>query len=259
MRDIGGSCEDGGGQLDGCFGLALEVIDRLARRRNGVGPLQTELVNRIMALAVSPEQGAVERMADAFRASRVPPDRIVDLYIPEVARAMGCAWEEDRLGFAQVTIGSSRLQDLLHRMNCEVNADSVDPGGTGAVLVVVPMGEQHTLGALVLAKALRRRGISVSIQIGPSLADLSRLLSVRQFDGAMISVSTTDRLEISAKLVKTLKHLTKGRLRVAVGGVACGEARSVMADTGADLVTNDLDVAISGFGLLERNASSNRR
>ncbi|MFD2173673.1 cobalamin B12-binding domain-containing protein [Rhodobacter lacus] len=250
MRDISFEVERANGSLDGFVGLALEAIGRLAaRRRDGVGELRTALVNRLVELATGPELGAMDLCLDDFRGAFVASEDIASKYVPAAARQIGLAWEADQLSFAQVTVGIARLQELLHSLQSDFTADSSNPANTSTVLVIVPPGEQHTLGALVVAMGLRRKGISVRLLFAPGLSDLSRLMSTNRFDAALITVGSMERVEISAKLVKTLSSLTKGRMRVAIGGAIVAQRAEALAKTGADLVTNDLSVVISEFAL----------
>lgn len=109
--------------------------------------------------------GLVEALLDpdAERAARVvrraatrDADRFVDEVLPEAARRLGLMWLEDRVGFAEVTVASARLQAVLRE---------VDPGPEALdgplVAIVVPQGETHTLGPAVAAWRLRRAGASV--------------------------------------------------------------------------------------------------
>lgn len=250
MRDISVELKHGRGCLDGFVNLALEAIGRLAaRHRHGVVELQSALVNRMVEVATGPEHGAMDRLLDEFRAALVPLEDVATLYVPEAARLIGAAWDTDRVSFSEVTIGMARLQGLIHELQSEFTADQVDPSNISTVLLIVPPGEQHTLGALIVAMGLRRRGVSVRVLFSPGLSDLSRLISTTRFDAALITVGCAERLEISTKLVKTLNSLTKGKMRVAIGGAAVSGREDELAKTGADLVTNDLEAVISEFAL----------
>lgn len=255
MRDVGSILESGDCS-DGYVGFALEVIRRMAARRQaGVGELRTALLNRMVEIATSPEGGSATQIIAELRKARVTDDEILDFYIPESARAFGQAWLDDRMSFAQVTIGTGCLQEMLSTLQSGWTADLTDPFCDSSVLVIVPPGEQHTLGSLVLASALRRQGISVCLQIAPGLSDLSRLLDERRFDAMMISLGSSERVEVSAKLVKTLRQLTKGQLRMAIGGSVIETCRQTLEDTGADLVTNDLSAVIAEFGLVRQDTA----
>ena len=240
MRDIGGTYENGECARDGFLALALQAVERLAaRRREGVGVLKQDLLDRIIDLATSPDDGAGPAIIDTLLSAQVSADEIVDLYLPSAARAFGEGWLQDRLTFSQVTVGASRLQDLLHHL--EVPEVAAPPAGVKAALVLVPPGEQHTLGPILLGQGLRRRGISVSLQFAPAMPDLSRLLADRTFDVAFISLGSAERLETCLKLVKTLRRMTKGRMWVAVGGAAIESCAEALARSDANLVTNDVE------------------
>ncbi|QYZ69293.1 cobalamin B12-binding domain-containing protein [Neotabrizicola shimadae] len=248
MRDIGGNHEHDIGHV-GYLGLALEVMDRLARRMGGSDELRKDVLDRLTALAIKPGSGVSGEIVDALSAARVSASQAVATYIPEVARVLGRGWEEDRYTFAEVTIGAARLQELLHRFQGDLTADSVDGRTLSTALVVVPPGEQHTLGAMVVAMMLREKGVSVNIQFGPALSDLARLMASRRFDAALVSVANSDKAETAAKVVKTIKNLSKGRMLVAVGGPGCAQMHDALVSSGVDLITNDLEAVVSGFGL----------
>ncbi len=253
MRDVGNGSDGDGYSSGGVLNLALEVIGRLAAQRVcGEVALQDALLSRLVDTVTSSDPQAMEAMSDAFRLAKISPARIADGYIPEAARRLGVAWEDDTASFADVTIGVARLQAMLRDVGFGWVADDNGLSGSGMVLMLVPPGEQHTLGAMVATGWLRRRGISVCLRISPTPAELASLLTSRRFDGAFVSIGSADRVEISVKLIKTLHALSKGTLRVAVGGAAVEVGREVLSMTDADIVTNDLEEAISMMGLTDR-------
>jgi methylmalonyl-CoA mutase cobalamin-binding subunit len=119
-------------------------------------------------------------------------------------------------------------------------------GDSATVLLVLPKGEQHSLGAMVLAGQLRRQGISVQLQIGADPTGLRALAAERRFDCAMLSVACEERLVLCAKLVKSLKDGSGGRLWVAVGGAVLDRSLDIQRLTGADVVTNDPRLVLDG-------------
>ncbi len=230
--------------------FAADVVARLVARDGAVAPqLKEALVDRFMEAVRSSEPGAVDSFMPEWKRARVSHAALADLYIPEVARRLGFAWEEDRASFAEVTIGVARLQAILREIGTKWVADDSDKGSVATVLLILPDSEQHTLGALVAAGWLRRKGISVCLKIAPSTADLVSLLAVRHFDGAMISIACQENLEVGARLVKTIRQETANSVRIAVGGAVLDRGEDVATVTGADIVTNDLFFAIKAFGL----------
>jgi MerR family transcriptional regulator, light-induced transcriptional regulator len=197
--------------------------------------------------------GRFEAIKPDLRRARISPTLFADRYIPEIARRLGRGWEDDTMSFAQVTMGASRLQAILREIGADWVADQgvgyTAQGDRSTVLMLVPTGEQHTLGVFVLIGQLRRRGVSVCLRIGASNDDLRTLLGERSFDGAMISVATPEKLPICRELLRTLKEVTTGRLHVAIGGAALQALGDEAKTIGADVVTNDLTTAMLGLGM----------
>jgi MerR family transcriptional regulator, light-induced transcriptional regulator len=234
--------------------FAFEVVARLVSGDVAtMGPLREDLIERFSWAVIDPEMGRFDAMKPDLRRARISPTLFADRYIPEIARRLGRGWEDDTMSFAQVTMGASRLQAILREIGADWIADQgsgyTPTGDRSTVLLVVPQGEQHTLGVFVLIGQLRRRGVSVCLRIGPSDDDVRSLLGERSFDGAMISIATPQKLPICRVLVKTIKEVTTGRLHVAVGGAALRELGEEAHVIGADVVTNDLTAAMFGLGM----------
>ena len=141
----------------------------------------------------------------------------------------------------------SRLADLLHEVGGDWAGDAAPVAGRPSVLLVVPPSEQHTLGAAVLACRMRHYGVSVCLRVAPVLTDLAALVATRGFCGAMITLANVEKVESCALLVRSLRALGKGDLRIAVGGAALCETPDLAALTGADLATNVLEEALALF------------
>lgn len=241
------------GVAGGVSEFASEVVARLvARDAVGGRVLREDLVMQFMDAVRAPDARAFEALKPSLKRARVSASVLADLYVPEVARRLGRGWEEDTVTFAEVTMGVARLQAILREIGSNWTAGTASRDDRSTLLLILPAGEQHTLGAMVIAGWLRRQGISVCLRIAPSFADLVSLLALRHFDGAMISIACNDKLEVCTKLVKTLKQSVGYELRVAVGGALAEKDVGELSQTGADIVTNDLPAALSALGLSRR-------
>lgn len=252
MRDIGISSQDIAmvSPETQTLGLALEVIGRLvATRDSGAVRVLDHLVNRLAEAARGPDATALRATLALLRSERITDCAIVSQYIPEAARRLGEGWQADSLSFLDVTMAVAKLAELTRELGNEWRGDDQAGHGQSSVLVVVPPGEQHTLGAMVLACLLRQEGVSVCLRLSPSLTELAALVATRRFSGAMISVGSHDKVEGCAVLVRTLHALGKSDLPVAVGGSILDEARDLLVATGADLVSNRVDEALMLFGI----------
>jgi methylmalonyl-CoA mutase cobalamin-binding subunit len=253
MRDEGNLIEDGrveGGYVD----FALEVIRRLAKlRSSGVEGLHEALVIKLFDLVKSAETPDMDEVMQGFRSAKVSAESIVIDYIPEVARRLGTAWEQDTLSFSVVTTGLVKLQNLLHRAARDCRADGSDEDSDRTILLVVPMGEQHTLGAMSAAAWLRMKGVSVCLKIGPGSKELSQILKSQHFDGVFVSIGSESKTDVCAKLVKTLRTLSKGALPLVLGGPLALKKRNDLVVIGADTITTDLSEALAFVGINHRD------
>jgi MerR family transcriptional regulator, light-induced transcriptional regulator len=239
----------------GVASFASDVVSRLIKGEFSMtAALREDLIVRFLRAVVSADLTDFEALKPELRRARISPAMFSDRYLPEIARRMGKAWEDDSMSFAEVTMGSSRLQAILRQISAGWSADEGTAGeaGLSTVLLIVPGGQQHTLGAFVLLGQLRRKGISVCLRVGPTDGDLRALLAVRQFDGAMVSLALPEDLAATCAMIGLLKEMTLGLLPIALGGAALLNAPAAFTATEADIVTNDLKLAIGALGLSHR-------
>lgn len=129
-----------------------------------------------------------------------------------------------------------------------MRADRGQGGGLGAaVLVLLPDGADHTLGASVLAGRLRRRGLSVRLLAGDPGKPLATTLRESRFDAVFLSASPSERLAHLRRLVDCVR-LAARPAPIVLGGSILEPGRDstdLVAETGADHGTSDLDQALS--------------
>jgi methanogenic corrinoid protein MtbC1 len=224
--------------------LASQALNLLARRRFAKPrSLSVEYLNRLKASVVDRDARKRFHVVAEMRASGIVLEDIADHYIPEVARQLGELWCEDGLGFADVTIGTARLQSLLRDISAEFNYPT-DTKNESGIAVVVLSDEYHTLGAMILTSQLRRLGVSVRLLLGVSEADALRELQQDRYDAVMISASHIEGLDKLAKFVEKIRKQTRRNTPIVVGGPILGHSSDVKALTGADVATSDVHEAI---------------
>ena len=235
-------------------GFASVVVSLLAERsiKNAAmskGPVREEIVESFVTAALSGTERAFDALLAHFRKTRISFAMVTDTYIPEAARRMGDEWMDDQLSWLDVSIGTARLQSLVREISAAWTADQADSHSLGAVLLLVPEGEQHTLGPMVVMGQLRRLGISVCLRINATQRELTNLMDQRQFDGILVSVATETRLHSAAVLIKTMRTLRKKLPPIIIGGPIVLENPSLAASAGADYTCADIATAMEAIGL----------
>ncbi|MBV2359372.1 cobalamin B12-binding domain-containing protein [Thalassococcus sp. CAU 1522] len=247
------SSEDRDAERGSPFGvsvLASTVISVLNGKQDDVArSMRNSVVRSLVRSTLRAGAFNAEVLLNDLRDSRIEPNDIVDLYIPEAARALGEMWVEDAIGFAKVTIATARLQGLLTLLAPPWAAVANDQAEAINTLLILQADDSHTLGPHVATAQLRRLGASVRLLFGPDERTIVRVLRDDPYDLIMFSCSRADALAPIAQMVKRVRAELNGAPPIALGGLVLGLAERVKERTGVDLVTNDVRVA---FKLCER-------
>lgn len=156
------------------------------------------------------------------------------------ARLLGHWWRCDITDFAQVTIGSSNLQRVLHRLSPEFCAPGADqPKGLSLLLATEPQS-QHTMGAFMLAEFFRRQGWTVHLLTPHDGEEVLSHLGRDWFDALALSVSSDRQLQALTQWLPRLReHAPNPKLRVLVGGPMALPSADVLQALGVDLLATD--------------------
>lgn len=167
----------------------------------------------------------------------------VDTWLMPTLRALGDAWEDGTVDVAGEHMASYAVMRRLGQAFAA--ASSLTAGRR--ILVGLPSGSHHELGALAFATAARRRGLAV-VYVGADLPVESWRRAVQAFPTkvAVLAVPTAEDQPKAEETARALRR-TKPDLVVAVGGSHAG-------DVGADVVRlpdsiTDAARAVRGLGL----------
>ena len=196
----------------------------------------------------------IERMAQACLGSldaalvqveqwRQAGHDLEDIYIHGLspcARLLGHWWRCDIADFAQVTIGSSNLQRVLHRLSSEFCAPGADQPRKLSLLLATEPQSQHTMGAFMLAEFFRRHGWAVQLLTPHDGEDVLTHLRRDWFDAVALSISSDRQLHSLAQWLPRLRECAPNpQLHVLVGGPMALQAPAALQALGVDLAAVD--------------------
>lgn len=171
---------------------------------------------------------------------------LLDLFAP-AARLLGESWVSDEIDFVGVTIGLSRIQQLVHDVIAVAPPPAEAQIRLKALIVPAP-GEQHSLGAVIAGHVFRTSGWIVDGGLSLTLAEIKGMM--QQDDYAVLGFSLASELHV-ADVANTIKHVRKLKpqkdLAVIIGGNLAGCRPDLCAEIGADLLTTDVATAVD-FG-----------
>ena len=180
MQDVQPAFSDSraGSVHGGASDLAAKMVAKFAAREPQATPVCSEAIVQRLTDAVQTDNASlIEALKPDMRRARISPAMLADIYIPEAARRLGKAWEDDALTFADVTRGTVRLQSIFRDISGDRASDARKTAHLcGAVLLLLPEKEHHMLGPLVVTGQLRRRGVSVCLQLATSDGEWKSML-----------------------------------------------------------------------------------
>lgn len=197
-----------------------------------------EMNRRLYDAAISPDRNLVWATVRDMQGAGLCNKVIKSAFVPHVARQLGADWVADKASFAAVTIGCARLQAIVGRLEDDP-PPVLHAGPYPSCLVVVPEGEQHTLGAVVLADQLRHRGAGPQLILGISVSGLAQCVRSRPFDMVMISASQ-GRPPADLRALVDSSRLQTHSPKVIIGGGILDQDVDLKAATGADFLSGDV-------------------
>jgi methanogenic corrinoid protein MtbC1 len=227
-------------------GLARSVITKVSSTPHQRRFRRIEIATKILYAAVTDRQSFDRDQLKAdLGALRVTRTDIIDQCIPHVAHSLGEDWVTDRMSFALVTSASARLYGLCKSIGQDW--DNIRPAlNARAVMLATLDRESHIIGPAVLADQLRRRGHSVHMHSNASADSICKKISLEQFDGVLLSISTLQALESAAKVIREIRKIRNAPL-IVLGGAVLNEDGIDVSRTGADMTTNDIDAALDAM------------
>jgi methanogenic corrinoid protein MtbC1 len=148
-------------------------------------------------------------------------ERAMDTQVFPALRALGHAWER---GEVSVAAEHAASHAVLRRLSAAFEAAG-RPGARNPILVGLPPGSRHELGALAFATALRRRGLPV-IYLGADVPVDAWVSTVRdtRARGIVLAIPTVRDRAPARQVVEAAAGIAPD-LAVVVGGAAAVHAR----------------------------------
>jgi methanogenic corrinoid protein MtbC1 len=230
--------------------IESEIIPRLVLSRRGlaepgagVQPLAwtpgNELVAEFAELVVGQDVAAASTRIEALRHNGVSIETIYLELLAPTARYLGELWNSDIYDFTAVTLGCSRLQQLLHELSPTFFHEVDHHEHRRRVLLVPVPGEQHTFGVYMVAEFFRRAGWDVWSGTMPN-RELAELVSKEAFTLVGFSISADDRLDALASTIRAVRRASCNRgLGVLVGGPVFVGHPELVTLVGADATAID--------------------
>lgn len=227
--------------------LEADIIPRLVKaHRPSAGPgaegqgVPWPDIVRFARLCHAPEEGPMHAIVNSLRADGVPVERLYVELLGPAARQLGLLWEEDLCDFTDVTVGVGRLQQLLRELSPAFGAEVEHPADGRRILLLPAPGEQHTLGASMVAEFFRRAGWDVVGGVGGSALDPVQAVQAEWFDILGLSAGHHARVDWMRDCISSVRERSRNRgIGVLVGGPLFAVEPECGHRVGADAVVTE--------------------
>jgi methanogenic corrinoid protein MtbC1 len=220
--------------------LAREVVRRLAehpkRAMLSDHHATPEEIDTLVKALLSDRHAAASEMLTGLQGEGLPLSEVYIGYISGAARRLGQLWDNDEVGFLQVTLATSRLTAII----CGLKKVFYDREGSPqrrALFAACP-GESHVMGVSMAADIFRREGWEIDLEIGQDHDELLMAQHLGGYPVIGLSASSDAMILPLARFIRAARLLTPGALIYVAGEITHLHA-DIATTVGADGILND--------------------
>jgi methanogenic corrinoid protein MtbC1 len=219
----------------------------MAQQRDLVAHPSDGAIDDLCMALLSDDREAAARMIARVERDGASHEAICLSYLAVAAQRLGQWWEDDRLSFVAVTLGTGRIYAILRGLKRR------NPfGGMGATRFAtfgaVP-GDNHNLGVAMAAELLREKGWDIRLLVGLDHDAMITRLTDEAAPLVGLSAGGKHALPALLRLVVALRIASPASHILVCGQIAPEDVDLIKA-SGADFVTTDLDAAMGDMDRL---------
>jgi methanogenic corrinoid protein MtbC1 len=224
--------------------------------RKPANTIDRQMVREFVELLLRHDASVAVEFVQKLRDSGVTLPSIYLGLLAPAARRLGDMWERDECDFTMVTIGTSRMHQVLLRLSPSFRQGREHSARQGHTALIVPLpGEQHTFGLHMVVEFFRRKGWDTCSGCPATTEQLIRMVGEHRFDVIGCSVSAERHLERLARHIVALREHSKNRqVKILVGGRLFNESPGLCSSVGADATAEDGECAVRLANALVRDA-----
>ncbi len=239
-----------------------QVIPRLAdsldrrlpnRAARAAEAMHAQTLRRMVECLLLDDPRPARELLARLRAGGAAPDALCLGLLTQAARRLGELWEQDLASCSEVTIGTLRLQAMLHALAPELVEGGDATSTTAAALLVPVPGETHGLGISMLGEFFRRDGWTVCTPLPSASEDLGAQLQCQEIDLVGLSIASEIHIEtLREQVARARDRSARPGLIVMVGGPLLHRRPELARLVDADATAADAEEAVRFAGLLLR-------
>ena len=187
--------------------LAAMALNELVANKRHVSSFldRSEDVQALCNAVLTDDETNQIQIIDSIIENGITIKEVYECFIPEAAALLGIYWEESRISFSEVSLGSQRLQKLARVFEKNYLGSFYSFGPGPEVMLVLPEGELHMLGLVLAAGMFRKEGANPSLSIGRPFEEVLDEMRIRKFSLVGVSLVNKDKVGSAISFAKKIK------------------------------------------------------
>jgi methanogenic corrinoid protein MtbC1 len=212
--------------------------------------LDTRAVVRRIAdmteLALKADDAGTREMLSTLSREGASHDALQLGLIAPAAEQLGRLWQDDQIGFLDVTIATNSLLRSMRFVSLELERLPRSDSGGSAILVAPAPGDGHGFGAAMAAEFFRRGGWQVRNLPGPTRDELVAEAARQPFDVVGLSLTEeTGLTRLTHAIAVVRRRSLNPNVVIIVGGPVFAADPSLVSAVGADAAIAAVELAPS--------------
>ena len=205
---------------------------------------EPDAVEAFARLIVSLDDEAASAHVEQLLASGASVESVLLELLAPTARHLGTLWESDAEDFVTVTLGVSRLHQIMRRLGDAFVSEGHAAGSGQSILLTIIPGEQHSFGLSMVAEFFRRDGWNLCTGPFSSHQELISLVQSHWFDVIGFSVSSDRRLDELRRDIGAIRRDARNQqIGIMLGGPLVLVQPNLVQSMGADMMSIDAAAA----------------
>lgn len=227
-------------------------------RDSATEELSAEVVIEFTRLILTHDIDVAYAYFDALHAGGRSLESLFLELLGPTARYLGELWKQDACDFMDVTLGLSRLQQLMRRYSPSFENETSSDGPDRRGLLAPAPGEQHTFGVFMVEEFFRRAGWDIWTAPAQTQDELVGMVDSEWYALVGLSVSRDDLLDELMLGIRAIRKASRNQgISVMVGGRVFIERPELVAEVGADATAvNGREAVEQAESLVERLSQS---
>lgn len=222
----------------------LKLLHESARLWDeGADAFTPDEISQFGALAVAADSTGARAFFETMQARGHSIETLFIHLLAPTARHLGEGWVQDSCDFLDVTVGVTRLQELLMIFGPAEDVPVIDL--RHRILLATAPGEQHVFGVNMVGKLMRGAGWDVTISKGPSVKEIAALVAKDWYGVVGVALSAHAGLEEVGRSIDEMRRVSRNRrIAVMVGGPVFTGHPERAVQVGADSTADDASAAV---------------